>query len=347
MRIGFDVSPLVRAFPPGVSRAVERVLDALEQRGRLDVVRLAPPPGMPLRRWRTGELVGAVKQQGLAGLHSFTSAFAPFGSGLRMQTIHELPWRHGVRENAGFKHRAWAALGPLRADGVLVPTNFVARDLSRRWLPGRSKIRVAPWGVGAPFAADPPAGAIDEVVLGRYALGDGPLLLAPGAVRPKKGLARLLHGLAVLKARGSELPQLVITGPETHGLRRDLGLASKLGLARYVTTLGQVEERDLPALLRLAVAVPVLSYSEGFGLPILEALASATTVIVPRASAQAEVAGDCGLHVDADDPEAVADAIEGAEEQGEATREHLLERASQFPWERAAACVEEAWLELR
>ena len=346
MRVGFDASPLVRGFPPGVTRAARGLLDALERRGVLEVVRLLPPEGASSREWRRRGLPAAVARERLDGLHSFTSAFAHRARCKRVQTIHELPWRHGVSENADLAHRIWAALGPCRADRVVVPTAFVADDLRRRLLPGKERIRVTPWGVGPPFALDPEPGAIDEVVLERHRLGEEPFLLALGAVRPKKGLDRVLHGMAALAARGEPVPPLVVTGPETPQLRRDLGLASQLGLARYVSTLDDVDEADLPALVRLSLAVPVLSRSEGFGLPVLEALACGVPVLVPRDTAQAEVAGTAGTTVDADAPEEVADAILRARAERLSGTAERIERARAFSWDASATAVEAVWAEL-
>lgn len=346
VRIGFDVSPLVRPYPPGVVRLVDNLVATLERRGVLDVVRLAPEAGRDERRWRHRELPRIAARERLDGLHSPISAFPRRGPGKRVQTVHELPWRHGVEENAGWRHRAWAALGPLFADRVLCGTEHVARDLRRRLLPGAAKVRVCPWGVGPPFADEPPPGAVDEVVLGRYRLPEDPLVLCPGAVRPKKDLAAVLRGVAALHERGGPRVQLVVSGEETRQLRRDLGLAEKLGLSRFVTTQERIEEADLPALLRLAAAVPVLSRSEGFGFPVLEALASGTPVLVPRGSAQAEVAGRFGIEVDPDDAGSVADGLARAIDEREELRYTLAERARELSWDRCAGQVEELWSEL-
>lgn len=346
MRVGFDCSPLLFPHPPGVVRVARELLAALEARGRIEVVRIEPPAGASLKRWRQRELARAPSELELAGLHSFVSAFALCGTGARVQTVHELPWRHGVRENADLAHRFWAWIGPLRAERVLVPSEHVARDLRRRLSPGAGRVRVCMWGVSSRFADEPPPGVVDEVLLGRYRLPAGPLALALGAVRPKKDLAALLHGLAALRERGGRMPHLVVTGPDTPQLRRDLGLASRLGLARYVSTPGEIEEEHLPGLLRLASVVPVLSRSEGFGLPVLEALACGTPVVVPPASAQAEVAGERAILADPRDPSSVADALERALREREELRYALADRARELSWERTAAQVEETWREL-
>ena len=131
-RVGFDVSALEPPHSPGVRRVTRELIDALERRGRLDVVRLAPTDAdgrRSLFAWRQEALPRAVEARRLVGLHSFTSAVALTGAGARVQTIHELPWRHDEPENAGAAHRLWAQLGPIRADRVITPTEHVARDL--------------------------------------------------------------------------------------------------------------------------------------------------------------------------------------------------------------------------
>ena len=337
MRVGFDVGPTDTSFPRGMRRAVGELVAALERRGELEVVRLEGP---------RAELARAVGEQGLVGLHSFTSGFPLRGPGKRVQTIHELPWRHGVAENADLGHRLWASVGPLFADRVVCATEHVANDLRRRLLPGAAKIRVCPFGVGPPFAEEPPSGVVDEAVLGRYRMGEEAFALVLDGAREKKNLAASLRGLAKLRERGGPELSLVVTGRETPSLRRDLGLATKLGLDRWVTHFESLDEDDLPALYRLASAVPVLSRSEGFGLPVLEALASGTPVLVPREGSQAEVAGPHGIRVDPDDPDSVADGLADALTRREELRYALPERARELSWDAAAERVEALWREL-
>jgi glycosyltransferase involved in cell wall biosynthesis len=343
MRVGFDTTPLERSHPPGITRAVEETLAALEKRKKLEVVRLAPPSQGPLASWRQRVLPKTVRELALAGIHSFVSAFCLFGSGARVQTIHELPWKHGVRENADLAHRLWAGLFSRRADAVVTASERVARELPGKLASEGGRIHVIPWGVGAQFREEPPPGAVDELVLARYPFPGGAFALCPGAVRAKKNLAALLAGHAAFKKRGGASVQLVVTGPETSDLRRDLALAQRLGIARFVSTPGTIAEADLPALLRLAAFVPVLSRSEGFSLPVLEALACGTPVVVPRSSVQEEIAGEHAIAVDAADPESVASGIAEALERREELRAVLPARAREFTWERTAAGIERLW----
>ena len=263
-----------------------------------------------------------------------------------MQTIHELPWLHGVTENAGWKHRLWARFGPLLADRVATGTEFVARDLRASGRFGKHKLVVCPWGVSDRFADEPPAGVIDEALLGHYRLPEDPLVLCPGAVREKKNLASVLHAVAEVKRRKGPRLHIVVSGSETQSLRRDLGLAAKLGLSANISTLETIEEEHLPALYRLAAVVPVLSHSEGFGLVTLEALACGTPVVVPSGSAQSEVAGSFGIEVDLRDDNSVADGLIRAVLERENLRFGLAARARELSWARCAATIEDLWLEL-
>ena len=345
MRVGFDMTPLASPHPPGVVRVAERLVAAVEEAGRLEVVRLVPEPGQGARAFRR-TLPARVRDEGLAGIHGLLSAFQPRGPGLRVQTIHECPWRHGVEENAGWRHRLWARVGPRLADAVVTPSQHTARDLGLRPREEGGKGCVVPWGVDARFAPDPPDGEIDEVLLGRYRLPERALVLCVGATRAKKNLAAVLHGVAALHARGAARVHLVVTGPDTPDLRRDLGLAQRLGLARFLSTPGPVEDEHLPGLLRLATAVPVLSHSEGFGLPALEAHACGTPAIVPAGSAAHEAAGPLALTCTAAYPESVADALTLAVERREDLRFELPDSVAGATWDRAAARIADLWEDL-
>ena len=326
MRIGFDVSALERPHPPGIVRVTSALALALERRARIELVRLAPPPGRGLFVWRQLDLPHRARELALDGIHSPLSAFALAGPGKRVQTLHELPWRHGVHENAGLAHRFWASIGPRAADAVVTATEYVARELRAAIPELASRVHVIPWGVDARFrpGTSAPQGYV----------------LCPGAVRAKKNLGATLQGAALCRVR----PRVVVTGEPSEHLRGEHAHAAQLGLELEAT--GSVDDARMLELYRRASVVSVLSSSEGFGLPVLEALACGTPVLVPRASAQAEVAGVAGIEVDPDDPESVAAGIERAQRERVVLAALGLARASEFAWERCAERVERLWQEL-
>jgi glycosyltransferase involved in cell wall biosynthesis len=346
MRVGFDLSWRDAPGTASLARIADGLLPALRRRARIEPIALELPRGAARARWRQLGLPREARRLQLAGVHSFTSSFALLAPGKRVQTVHELPWRHGVAENAGLRHRAWAAFGPWRAHALVCGSETIARELERARWPFGARARAIPWGVGPPFAVESADGLPDEPVLARWRLGEDPLLLCLGAVRAKKNLAALLHGVAALRARGGPRVQIVVSGEHSAQLRRDLGLAQRLGLSGCISTPGLLPEADLPALLRLASAVPVLSRSEGFSLSALEALACGTPVLVPHGSAQAEVAGELAILVDPLQPDSVADGLERALAQREELRYALAERAARYSWERCAQRVEDLWASL-
>lgn len=345
MRIGFDSSPLVRPHPPGVVRLVASALDALEREPGLVALRLQPTPRENLRVWRQLRLPQLVAERGLSGLHSFVSAFALAGGGRRVQTIHELPWRQGAKENAGLRHRFWAAIASRRADRVVCASRFVAEQLARGSLAER--VRVCPWGVEFErFAAAPQDEAALRVARRLEARPDAALVFAPGAVRAKKNLAALLRGLEELRRRGRALPWVAVSGAISAETERDRALARRLGLESQVLWLGALDETDYLAWLARADAVSVLSLSEGFGLPVLEAFARGTSVLVAKPSSQAEVADGLGSEVDAQDARSVAEGLERALIDT-APREARIARAKHLSWQRCARRLAEIWGELR
>ena len=153
---------------------------------------------------------------------TFTSAFARKAKVKRVQTIHELPWLAGVRENADLAHRLWARLGPAFADAVVCPTEHVAAQARRYALLGRAKIGAIPWGVDAGvdsgLAPLPPPGVVDEVLLDRYRLGEIPFALCLGATRAKKkALWLAAHASTRPCVHGPHLRRLAAVPPPAGG----------------------------------------------------------------------------------------------------------------------------------
>lgn len=163
-------------------------------------------------------------------------------------------------------------------------------------------------------------------------------LLSLGTLEPRKNLPRLLAAWSSCRERLPEEVWLVVAGP-----RAPANVFGKLELGNIpprVHFTGFVSESSLPALYSGATALVYVSIYEGFGLPVLEAMASGTVPIVANNSSLPELTGDAGIAVDPYDTEAIAEAIEhviGDSSHREALAVRAAERSRGFSWERSAA----------
>jgi glycosyltransferase involved in cell wall biosynthesis len=210
-----------------------------------------------------------------------------------------------------------------RAAAVLAVSSATAEDLVAAGVPAQ-RIVVAPHGLTpladpSPGPGHPPPG----------------YLLTVGETSPRKGYPRLLEALARLYDR----PRLVMAGPSAGDEARVRGLLGTLGLASAVTRLGAVSEPALAALYADALALCFPSVSEGFGLPVLEAMAAGVPVLAADIPPVREVAGDAAILLPPDDSGAWAEAIE-AVTGDPSLRERMAEqgrrRAAGFTWARTA-----------
>lgn len=207
-----------------------------------------------------------------------------------------------------------------RAERVITVSEWTRRDLLDRYGLAETKVVVTRLGVDPAFG---PNGLEQSA---------RPYLLLVGAIQPRKDPISALEALAHLDR---EL-RLVFAGPEKHGADDVRRAVSRLGLEDRVEFLGYVPKQRLAELYRGAHCVVLPSRYEGFGLPIVEAMASGTPVVATRVGAIPEVAGDAAVLVEPRDPAALAAGIERAL----AARERLaaagLQRARDFSWAETA-----------
>ncbi|MDH4197926.1 MAG: glycosyltransferase family 4 protein, partial [Candidatus Aminicenantes bacterium] len=164
-------------------------------------------------------------------------------------------------------------------------------------------------------------------------------LLFVGAIEPRKNLPNVLNALDLLRRRGVEIP-LVVAGREGEDSAAVRKRLAELGLERAVRFLGYRSDREIRDLYRLASVFVFPSFSEGFGLPVIEAMASGVPVITSAAGALPEVAGDAVLYVRPDDPEDIAVRIAEVLSDGAVARRLTAAgrlRAALYSWEKTAA----------
>ena len=321
MRVGFDVSPLVQTGA-GTARHVCGLLTALEQKPELEVIPLTfggAGRASTLARdaaWYPAGIARAASH--LDVLHCTTMRGPLRARPPVVVTVHDLallrhpeafpPW-HRYTGRLVLRH------GVRRADAVVAVSEFTRAELVEQLGIPAERIRVVPNGIETVFAPDGVA-------------GNGDYVLAVGTLEPRKNLAR-----AVEAARLAGV-ELRVVGARGWGGIEIAGWA------------GRVSDENLAELYRGARCLVFPSLYEGFGLPVLEAMACGTPVVTTRGSATEEIAGGAAVLVDPLDPEAIAAGIAEAGTRRDELRRLGLERAREFSWERAADSVEALWREL-
>lgn len=263
------------------------------------------------------------------------AAIPPRAPGQRLvATVHDLAFLRFPR----MFPPTWRALYRLglraavrRADAILTPSRATAEDLVARTRVDPGRVHVTP------LAAVLPEGEREiDHVLQRLRIR-APYVLYVGTLEPRKNLVRLVR--AYRRIAGGDLPHaLVLAGPLGWGhepLLREIALP---GPGEIVLT-GPLPEEDLDALYRGASAFCYPSLHEGFGLPVVEAMARSVPTVTSRTSSLPEVAGDAALGVDPRSVSEIAEALRRvltdtdlAERLAAAGRE----RAARFSWEETA-----------
>jgi glycosyltransferase involved in cell wall biosynthesis len=261
--------------------------------------------------------------------------------GRYVATVHDmipLLWPQWVTR----KHRlvVTAAYYRLRqqVDIVITPSEATKADVVRHLQINPQRIVVIPWGCDERFqpGGDPEHFA---AVQQRYRL-PAQYLLFVGTLEPRKNLTTLLHAYAMVRAerRGKDV-KLVVAG-RTGWLYADIfDTVRTLALDEEVIFTGFVDDEDLPDLYRGAQLFVFPSLYEGFGLPILEAMASGVPVITSNVASMPEVAGDAAILIDPHDPKAIAAGIARILAEDQLRQEMIqkgLARARRFTWDSVA-----------
>jgi glycosyltransferase involved in cell wall biosynthesis len=235
--------------------------------------------------------------------------------------------------------RLMTRLAVRSADRIIAVSRATRDDLAQVLAVPDERVVVIHEAVGPEFAAPPEPGHV-AAVLRRYAIRP-PYCLFVGNLEPRKNLPRLIEAFASIRARraGGPRPQLVVAGTRGWLYGSIFRAVEAHGLAADVVFTGYVPPEDLPALYAGSGCFVFPSLYEGFGLPVLEAMAAGAPVVASRVGAIPEVAGEAALLVNAEKPAELADAIETVLTDA-ALRTDLVTRgrarAARFTWEAVA-----------
>ena len=283
-------------------------------------------------------LANTARRDGVALVHHLGGTLPPRSSLPAVVTLHDLQ-PFDLPENfhptkRAYLHRA-VPRSVRKARFVHVHSEFVRTGVVERFGIAPERVRVVPAGVQLPSAPDTPV----EELRARYGLPER-WFIYPAITYPHKNHVTLLRAFAGVVAKDPDVA-LVLTGRAERAAPVVEQELVRLGLEQSVVRTGRIPRHDLLGLLAGAVALTFPSRYEGFGLPVLEAMALGTPVLAADATALPEVVGAAGLLLPPDDldmwADAMLDALSGTSRESWARAGRA--RAEKLSWARAASGI--------
>ncbi len=322
----------------GISvRAIARKKDANRLRGLCDEVTIVD---LPIYGWR--EQLGIPwSARGADLLHVPHYNVPVLFRGNLLVTIHDLI--HIMDPSLSRTPVAWAYARPMlhfasrRACRIVTVSNFSKDRIVQLLGVPAEKVTVIYNGVHPRFRCQDPAEARKRV---SAALSlDYPYFLYVGNLKPHKNVECLLLGFALLRARGLSDCDLVIVGDDSRGRQLLQSTCARLDIARNVRFLSHIDDDLLPPVYAAAEMLVLPSLMEGFGFPVVEAMACGTPVVCARSAALPEIAGEAAIFFDPSSYEDLAAVLEhllDSPDLRQTLRLNGLDRSRVFAWDECA-----------
>jgi glycosyltransferase involved in cell wall biosynthesis len=267
--------------------------------------------------------------------HSYAHLIYALDARRTIVTCHDIAPLALDQRGQGLSRRLWdySFQAMIQAAHILTDSAHTRSEILRRTNYPAQRITVAPLGVSASFF-NPLSKSEAENLRKRHQLGERPVVLHVGSCQPRKNVEVIFQALAQLLDLD---PILVQVGGQFSP--RQVTLIASLDLHSRIKQIGAVSEDELHAWYQATNVLVFPSLYEGFGLPVLEAMASGTPVVCANTSSLPEVAGEAALLIDPHDSQALANAIRTAVTDSTLRRsliEKGIARSREFTWEQTA-----------
>lgn len=274
--------------------------------------------------------------------HATDFVLAPNRARCQLVTVHDLAFLFYPEASMPSLYRYLNVVVPRsirRADHLLADSHNTATDLQEQWQITADRITVVQGAVDhdrfQPVVDQNRLQAVRE----RYNIGDRPFILGLSTLQPRKNFARLIEAFHQARQEAKLPHRLVIGGGKGWLFAEIFARVQELGLTDHVLFPGYVDDADLPALYTAAEFFAFPSLYEGFGLPVIEALACGTPVLTADNSCLSEAGGPGAIYVQATSVESIAAGIVTLAQNADlrqTLRAAGLTHAAQFTWQRSA-----------